>query len=180
MSALGAVLTLAERVHDALSLLECAVETASSRGLVGSSALYLARLGEAYLHAGRDREAEELATRALETARRHKERGHEAWAITLLGQVVAERRPPDLARAIAHHRDAITLGEALGMRPLVAHGHLQLGTLHQRMGDLEQARDALVRAATMLHAMGMVLWLEKAEAFRLELDEAAVKRHRVS
>jgi hypothetical protein len=49
-----------------------------------------------------------------------------------------------------------------GMRPLVAHCHLGLGTLCRRVGEPERAREHLTTAATMYSEMGMGYWLEQA------------------
>ncbi len=164
VSALGAALTLAGRAGDGVSLLECAVETALSRGLIGSFALYLARLGHSRLLTGQAREAGELATRALETARKHKERGHEAWALLLLGEVAAARRPLDVAAVGERYAEALALGEALEMRPMVAQCHWELGAFDRTLGRHSRARDAVVRAATMFRELGMRRWLARTEA----------------
>lgn len=50
------------------------------------------------------------------------------------------------------------------MRPLVAQGHLTLGRLSGRASRLQQAREHLSLARSMLGEMGMTLWLEQAEA----------------
>src|SRR5262245_26332513 len=54
----------------------------------------MAWLGEAYLLAGRPDEAHTQAQRAMEFSRTHKERPWEAYALRLLGEVVAQRQPP--------------------------------------------------------------------------------------
>jgi len=71
---------------------------------------------------------------------------------------------PSVATAEAYDRAAMTLASELGMRPLVAHCHLGLGTLYQRTGDQAKAQQHLTTAATMYREMGMTFWLEKAEA----------------
>ena len=78
--------------------------------------------------AGQRDEAAAVAQRALEHAREHTEPGHEAWALHLLGAIASQHDPPDVATAEAHYRAAMTLATELGMRPLVAHCHLGLGT----------------------------------------------------
>jgi tetratricopeptide (TPR) repeat protein len=85
-------------------------------------AAFVIWLGEAYLLAGRLDEASTQAQRALEFSRAHQERGNEAYALRLLGEVAAQRHPPG-ERAEAHYRQALALAEELGMRPLVAHCH---------------------------------------------------------
>ena len=50
------------------------------------------------------------------------------------------------------------------MRPLVAHCHLGLGTLHRRAGEGAKAEEHLTTAVTMYREMDMGFWLEKAGA----------------
>jgi hypothetical protein len=63
-----------------------------------------------------------------------------------------------------HYQQALALATELGMRSLVAHYHLGLGTLYRRKGQREQAQEHLATAMTMYREMGMTYWLEKAEA----------------
>ena len=78
--------------------------------------------------------------------------------------VCAHSNPLDVAQAEAHYQQALTLAEALGMRPLQAHCHLGLGTLYTRAGQQEQARAALSMAIGLYRAMDMHFWLPQAEA----------------
>jgi tetratricopeptide (TPR) repeat protein len=114
--------------------------------------------------AGRIDEARRGAARALELAREHKERGHEAWIFRLLGEVAAHPAALDAGQARPRYLEALTLATELGMRPLVAHCHLGLGKLSQRTGNRQQAQEHLATATTMYREMGMTFWLEKAEA----------------
>ena len=82
--------------------------------------------------AGRLEEAQALAEQALALAREHQERGNEAYALRLLGDIAAQRDPPEVDQAAAHYRQALALAEELGMRPLQAHCHHGLGTLYAR------------------------------------------------
>src|SRR5215211_5380930 len=59
-----------------------------------------------------------LAERALTLARAHQERGHQAYALRLLGDIAARREPPESESAETHYRQALALAEELGMRPL--------------------------------------------------------------
>jgi tetratricopeptide (TPR) repeat protein len=113
-SALGAALVRAGRPVEALPLLEEAVETARAKGLVGGVALYLIRLGRGLLAAGRAKDARDVAERALASARLRHERGHEAYALFLLGDCL------DGESALATYREALALAGALGMLPLAA------------------------------------------------------------
>jgi hypothetical protein len=61
------------------------------------------------------------------------------------------------------------MAEELGMRPLVAHCHLGLGTLYRRVGRARQARAALDTATALYRAMEMTFWLPQAEAALAEM-----------
>src|SRR5439155_15999922 len=97
-------------------------------------------LTETYLLAGREADARAAAQRALGLARQHKERGHEAYTLRLLGEIAAREDPLDIGKAENHYRQALALAEELGMRPLVAHCHVGLGKLYRRIDNMQQAR----------------------------------------
>jgi len=67
-------------------------------------------------------------------------------------------------RAEAHSRQALTLADDPGMRPLQAHCHRGLGTLYAATGQQDQARTALVAAIALYRAMDMTFWLPQTEA----------------
>ena len=97
-------------------------------------------------------------------ARNRGERGHEAWALRLLGGIAAHRDPPDLESAEGYFNQSLALANELGMRPLQAHCHLGLGKFFHRTGDRAKAAEHWTIAATMYREMDMGVWLEKAEA----------------
>jgi tetratricopeptide (TPR) repeat protein len=163
-STLGAAYALSGRVAEALPLLEQAVEHAASMREVDFHSHRLACLGEAYLVAGRIDDALATAKQALEISREHKERGWEAHALRLLGDIAVQHRPSAMEQAEDYYRQAMTLGNVLGMRPLVAHCHLDLGTLHAKLGQLQQARLELATAVQLYRTMDMAFWLTKAES----------------
>jgi hypothetical protein len=68
-----------------------------------------------------------------------------------------------------HYRAALAGAESLGLRPLVAHCHLGLGTLYRWTGDGAKAEEHLTTASTMYREMAMPFWLEKAEAAMSDL-----------
>ena len=133
-------------------------------GAMGGQPLWVVDASEAYLLAGRTQEAVQLARRALDLARAHKERGHEAWALRLLGEIAAQQDSPQIEQAEAHYHQALALAEELGMRPLVAHCHLGLGTLYAKTSQRQQARAELSTAIELYRAMEMTFWLPHAEA----------------
>jgi len=65
--------------------------------------------------------------------------------------------------AESYYREALALAGELGMRPLVAHCYLGLGTLYWRTGGRQEAQEHLTTATTMYREMDMRFWLEKAE-----------------
>ena len=127
-------------------------------------------LGEAQLLAGRLEEAHALAERALALARDHQERGNEAYALRLLGDIAAHRDPPESEQAEAHYRQALALAEELGMRPLVAHCHRGLGMLYLKLGRGTQARPELSAAIALYRAMDMTFWLPQTEAALAQVE----------
>ncbi len=161
---LGYAYVLAGRIADGLPLLEGAVAEADRIGLMREQARRITWLGEAYLHAGRGPEAIAWAERALTAARQHQERGNEAWALRLLGEIAVHPEPANVDQAEEYYRDALALAEELRMRPLQAHCHLRLGTLYQRIGRRDQAQAELAAASEMYRAMDMAFWLARAEA----------------
>jgi tetratricopeptide (TPR) repeat protein len=167
---LGAVYTLAGRLTDALPLLTQAVDQATALGAMGSQALRVVFLSEAYLRAGHLEDASTLAAQALGLSRTHEERGYQAYALRLLGDIAVHRNPPESKQADTHYRQALTLADELGMRPLQAHCHHGLGTVYSQTGRSEQARAKLSTAVEMYRDMEMTFWLPQAEAALAEVE----------
>jgi tetratricopeptide (TPR) repeat protein len=130
----------------------------------------LVHLGETYLLAGRPGDALALAGRSLALAREHGHRSSEAWALRILGEIASHHGHPDVAIAETHYGAALALASELGMRPLVAHCQLGLGTLYRRTGKREQAQEHHTTATTLYREMDMQFWLEQAEAAMKELE----------
>jgi tetratricopeptide (TPR) repeat protein len=161
---LGAAYTLGGRVADTVPLLTQAMEQTTATEMAGFQALCSLPLGEAQMLAGRLAEAQALTERALALTRAYQERGNEAYALRLLGDIAARREPLESEQAGECYLQALALAEELGMRPLVAHCHLGLGTLYGRMGRVEPARAELTAAIELYRAMDMTFWLPQAEA----------------
>jgi class 3 adenylate cyclase/tetratricopeptide (TPR) repeat protein len=169
-SSLGYAHTLSGRPGLGLPLLQEAVERGHSIDALGlGHSVRLSRLSEGFLLAGRIDDARERARQALDLATAQKERGNEAYALRVLGEIAARGERSEVAAAERDLGAALALGTELGMRPLVAHCHLGLGKLYRRTDKPEQAQGHLATATTMYRDMGMTFWLEKAEA---ELAEA--------
>jgi tetratricopeptide (TPR) repeat protein len=162
--ALGAAYILGGRDIDAVPLLTQAMQQSMTTGIVYCQTLCCLSLGEAHLLAGRFQDAQALAERAQTLARERQERGDQAYALRLLGDIAARHEPPDIVQAEAHYQQALALAEGLGMRPLQAHCHRSLGTLYSQTGRAALARAALSCAIAMYRAMNMIFWLPIAEA----------------
>jgi DNA-binding NtrC family response regulator/tetratricopeptide (TPR) repeat protein len=160
---LGYVYALSERVSEGLALVRQACAYLESAGVVAFHSLALAHLSEACRLADRLEEAQAAAARVLKLARERGERGREADALRLLGDVAAHRERLDVTAADAHYSQALTLASELGMRPLVAHCHLGLGRLVAQTGETQKAQTHLTTAAEMYRDMGMDFWLAQVE-----------------
>jgi predicted ATPase/class 3 adenylate cyclase len=160
---LGAAYALSGRLTEALPLLEQALEQ--------NGHAPVAYLSQGYLLAGRLEEAHTLAERTLALTRVHQQRGHQAYALRLLGEIAARRESCDVAQAEAYYRQAFALADELGMRPLVAHCHRGLGTLYAATSQREQARTELSTAIEMHRSMDMTFWLPQAEAALAQVEK---------
>ncbi len=138
---------------------------------MNNQAMLVMDLSEAYLLLGRLEEPSGLAVRALALSRDRKERGEEAHALRLLGDIAMHRDPPDIDQAETHYHQALTLADELGMRPLQAHCHRGLGTLYSQTGQSEQARTELSTAIEMYRDMEMTFWLPETEAALADLEK---------
>jgi len=161
--ALGYAYVLSGRILEAIPLLEKVVEQIVSTKITVSLSTRVVWLSESYLLAERIDKALELALHALDLSRKYKERGHEAWALRLLGEIHTHQAPPHVEEAEAYYRQAFVLAEELGMRPLLAHCHLGLGSLYRQVGRSEQARAELSKAIELFRSMEMTFWVNRAE-----------------
>jgi tetratricopeptide (TPR) repeat protein len=165
LARLGHALALSGRPREARKLLEEVARSATTMSSMGvGRAMQLAWLGEAHLLEGRLDEARQRAQEAVSLAQQHQERGHEAWIVHLLGAILACDPAADHGTAEGHYRAALALSGELGMRPLVAHCHLDLGKLFRKAGRPEHAREHLLMAVTLYREMEMHVWQDQADA----------------
>jgi tetratricopeptide (TPR) repeat protein len=152
------------RSAEGVASLERLASLARERGELFNVVLLESWLGEAHLASGDQEGAKRYAQASLQAARAQQQRGTEAWAWRLLGEIAAETDPPGIREAETAYREALTRASSLGMRPLVAHCHLGLGKLYRRTGDRAKAHEHLMAASAMYREMNMGFWLEKAES----------------
>jgi class 3 adenylate cyclase/tetratricopeptide (TPR) repeat protein len=126
--------------------------------------LHLAYLAEARLLGGDHEGANDCAANALGLAREQGSRLAEAHTLRVKADIDAATG--EVAAAETTYKEALSLGNELGMRPLVAHCHLGLGTLSRRAGKRQQAQEHLRTATTMYREMDMRFWLEQAAAIK--------------
>jgi class 3 adenylate cyclase/tetratricopeptide (TPR) repeat protein len=161
---LGHVLVRSGRVTEGLDLLQWTHEARRPFGTGIYLSKFLVDLGEAYIVAGQLEDARASAGRALALTREQGQRGHEVYALRLLGEIASRRDPFDAETGEGHYRQALALATELEMRPLVAHCHVGLAKLYRRVGDRAKAEESLATAITLYREMDMGFWLEQAEA----------------
>jgi class 3 adenylate cyclase/tetratricopeptide (TPR) repeat protein len=115
---LGWCYALTGRHAEGVALAQDAVTAAEAMNFGANHALRLTWLADAQRAGGDAEDARRTALRAVETGRRHGERGHEAYALALLGTLAEHSR--DIETAGQHYRAALDIAESLGMRPLAA------------------------------------------------------------
>jgi hypothetical protein len=130
-------------------------------GISAGCARFMAYLAEGHLLNGQIAEARRGAEDALEYARDHRESGHEAFVLRLLGDVAAREGAAGSRQAPqALYTDALALACKLEMRPLAALCHLRLGILLAEDSGGKRGSDDRARAVEMLQQMDMKFWLE--------------------
>jgi tetratricopeptide (TPR) repeat protein len=161
MEMLGYVHALSGRRSEGIELLRQAMSAGEAIGFKMFLIPMIAHLGEAHLLAGRPEKSIELAERSLALARADGQRGQEAWALRLLGEIETQA-----SRGVAegYYWEALALATELGLRPLMAHCHLGLGKLARQAGQPSKARDEFAAATTMWREMDVRFWFEQAEA----------------
>jgi class 3 adenylate cyclase/tetratricopeptide (TPR) repeat protein len=167
---LGHVYALCDRISESLPLFEKGLAALESIGFGLYHALSLVHLGEAYARADRLDESHESARRAQTLARENGQRGWEAYALHLLGEIHSHRDDCD-PEAEDRYRQALTLAEALGMRPLAARCEFGLGRLYGQAGRREEAVQTLNGALELFRGMEMHTSREHVERELLHLRQ---------
>ncbi len=153
---------------DAVLLMEEAAGAMTAMRILGFHSRVKSSMAEAYSVLGRISESRDQAEQAVALARAQRQRGWEAWALKVLGDV-SSHAPAEAEQAEDAYRQALALATELRMRPLVAHCHFGLAKLYRQTNTQEQAREHHTTATTMYREMGMQFWLEQVEAEMKEL-----------
>jgi class 3 adenylate cyclase/tetratricopeptide (TPR) repeat protein len=139
------------------------LERQTTLGIVGHRSWAYQALGRACMILGRLDEAKRLGTQALESAKRQP--GFAAHAHHLLAESRIQSGRFDAESAATHYRQAISIAEQHGMRPLVAHCHIGLSQLCRHAGERERAHEHLEAATTMYREMHMGFSLNQGQPF---------------
>jgi len=169
LSLLGLAFVRMGHVNEGLRLVEEGVALSRELGIRAYLSAWLVNLAEGLLAARQDEQALETAREALDVARECGERGHEAEALQILGDVAALRRVPDVRAAREYYEAALRLAEELGLRPLVGACQLSLGALDARTGDSTSATGHRSLAQKIFDGLDMRLWHEQVEREVTEL-----------
>ena len=173
---LGGTYLLAGRIDEGIALVREAADEVQSRRFLLHEAAVLALLGEACLFVDRVDEASTAAQRALTLAQERGQRGDAAAALHVIAKASA-RGSLASGKAEQDYLAAIALAEELGMRPLLARGHLGIGRLYLRAGDRDHAENHLLTATRLFTEMDMPFWLRQATSSLSELGAEVLKAH---
>ncbi len=159
---LGLALARSGQTIEGLAHLDRALRRSRFMNISAGCAKLMAYRGEVHLLAGQVSAARQWAEAALQHARSHGERGHEAIALRLLGDVNAREGAAGLGRAEPLYEEALDRANTLEMKPLAALCHLSLGAVLQQRNHVEPAGMHLGQAVEMLQQMDMRFWLGSA------------------
>jgi len=154
-SLLGLAFIRMGHVAEGLRLVEDGVKLSRELGVRAYLPLWILNLGEGYLADGALQRAEETVSEALELAVAGGERGHEAYAHYLLGEIAARRDPQALDQARERYQTALRLSEMLGMRPLAGWAGLGLRGIYAAMGMSAEAEAHGAAAEAVLRELGI-------------------------
>jgi ATP/maltotriose-dependent transcriptional regulator MalT len=112
-----------------------------------------------------DRAHAEVLLRILSNSRRHLAKPHAVLVPRHLGRLAALLGDRERARDL--YMEAISFCEAMSYRPELALTRLDLARLLLDSGEREESLSLIALASGEFEAMGMIPWLEKAEALRM-------------
>ncbi|HKB27119.1 MAG TPA: adenylate/guanylate cyclase domain-containing protein [Methylomirabilota bacterium] len=154
-SLLGLAFVRMGHVPEGLSLLEDAVRLSRELGIRAYLPSWITNLAEGYLAAAQHARARVAAEEALELATAGGERGQEAAALALLGDIAARSVPAWAEEAHARYAAALALARELGLRPLSAEIHLGASRLCAALGAAPDARRHRAAGEALLGELNM-------------------------
>ena len=166
---LGRVYSLTGRVADAIAALHHSRTTCEAIRFVYCHGLATIWYSQALVLADRHAEARRHGEQSLALARAHRARGLEARALRLLGEALASGDGADVVASEARYREAMTLAQTLGLKPLISRARVGVANVYAKTGRRDQAREALTAAASEFDRMEMTRWRERSERALSEL-----------
>ena len=161
-SNLGYAYALKGQLDHAMPLMQRADEQSELIGRKAAWALRLTWLGHARFLAGHTEIAREHGQRAVTLAINGGERGYQAWALKLLGDITLDQLR-DPSQAQSYYDESMEIARQLSMQPLEAHLHLSAGRLCRHLNQVEHAQHEISQAIGYYKNMEMPLWLLIAE-----------------
>ena len=137
-----------------VALIEQALADAEATHFAVDAPRLLERLAAAQFLAGRHALADSKARQALKLAVQSGARGHQAWALRLLGEIDVAKEGGDAETARQNFHQALELASSLGMRPLATLCHEGLSRLHAKSREPLQAEEALSQARALWATLG--------------------------
>ncbi len=161
---LGYVQVLSGRVAEGLATLRQRIVEHEAGGLALFHSRLVVWLGEALLRADQFDDAVATAESAIALTRKRGERGLEAGAVALLGDVASRRRVPEVATAERCYGEAMAMAVEIGLPPLIARCRVGLGRLCRRAGRQDDAQAHFAAAGAIYGGMNARVWQEQIEA----------------
>jgi tetratricopeptide (TPR) repeat protein len=119
------VLALSGRPEEGCAILVGGLEEADKLRFFFGHSQWVAWLGHAHLLAGQMDQARRRAEQALDLSRKRGQRGYEALALYVLGEIETREHGAGPAAATLY-RDALALADEVGMRPLAGRCRIAL------------------------------------------------------
>jgi len=144
--------------------LERGLQVQRDAGLHMLMSLHNVALGMVHFELGDPGSARSCIEDALGSARSNGEKWAEGMAWIYLGRVLGQAGEPEYDRAEECILHGIRHTDEMGMKPTCALGHLNLGELYAKTGQIEKGIKCLKQAEGMFRDMGMNYWLNKTQS----------------
>lgn len=165
LSGLATAYVYMERANEAVAFSRRALGEESALGMTAVRSFIYLRHAEICFLAGMGDEAKDYAERTWERSEKYKEVGIKAWLLKLRGNL-QEINGNSFSAAQDYYKNALSLSERLGMRPLVGLSHLSLARNYEKAGDLDQAKISFENAKRIFDELGMAYWSKAVSALR--------------
>jgi hypothetical protein len=153
---LGRAYACTEQVAAGQNLVRKAIENTRAIGILVHTGRWLAWLAEALLGGDDIARAHACALEAVAMSKTHNERGNEAEALRILGEIDLHKPNFNPATVGATLNAALSSATACGMRPLAVQCLHALARLHQLTDSVELAQSYRKKAIALGHEIGLI------------------------